>query len=291
MLNAAEHFVQQEIKEHDGLMNDVKTAMQSISEYASTHYSYTLKSGEVKEFTSKNKRLQEWSPDKGTIYEVVLGIFTTVLLEKRMTYQSLIGMQANKIKVVHPLDRAKIVAECIALVDKNTELIDIQRNGAFEYTTITTKFSLSHLPPEPDRHPVYLDPLPIREDNRDEGGVSLILGVYQNHHDGDICLDHINRMNQMPLSLNKEFLRKYSEEPKKPWRTKEQEDQWHEYLQQCYAQYIQIARHGNVFYLNHCPDKRGRTYAEGYHLSTQGSSFKKAVIQFAQPELVEGYDG
>jgi DNA-directed RNA polymerase len=45
---------------------------------------------------------------------------------------------------------------------------------------------------------------------------------------------------------------------------------------------------GNRFYLTHRYDKRGRTYAQGYHVNTQGNCWNKAVIELADEEVVEG---
>jgi len=45
---------------------------------------------------------------------------------------------------------------------------------------------------------------------------------------------------------------------------------------------------GNEFYLTNKVDKRGRIYSQGYHINTQGTSFKKAMIDLAHEELVTG---
>ena len=48
--------------------------------------------------------------------------------------------------------------------------------------------------------------------------------------------------------------------------------------------------HGNKFWLQNKVDKRGRIYTSGYHISPQGSSFKKAMINLANKEIVTGLD-
>jgi DNA-directed RNA polymerase len=45
---------------------------------------------------------------------------------------------------------------------------------------------------------------------------------------------------------------------------------------------------GNEIYLTNKVDKRGRIYAQGYHITTQGTSFKKAMLELAHEELVTG---
>ena len=49
-----------------------------------------------------------------------------------------------------------------------------------------------------------------------------------------------------------------------------------------------LAKQGNQFYLTHKVDKRLRLYAQGYHVTTQGSPFKKASIELHKEEIVNG---
>lgn len=116
---------------------------------------------------------------------------------------------------------------------------------------------------------------------------SLILGN-GNHHNGDICLDVLNKKNSTPLKLCVEFISKYEEEPNKDFETPEQREQWSNFKRQSYEFYTLMAQQGNKFYLTHKVDKRGRIYAQGYHISTQSTSFKKAIIELFQEEVVEG---
>ena len=43
---------------------------------------------------------------------------------------------------------------------------------------------------------------------------------------------------------------------------------------------------GDRFWLTHKYDKRGRTYAQGYHVNYQGNAWNKAVVEFAEKEIV-----
>lgn len=117
---------------------------------------------------------------------------------------------------------------------------------------------------------------------------SLILGN-GNHHNGDICLDVLNKKNGTPLKLCVEFISKYEEESNKDFETPEQREQWSNFKRQSYEFYTLMAQQGNKFYLTHKVDKRGRIYAQGYHISTMGTSFKKASIELYEEEVVEGY--
>lgn len=116
---------------------------------------------------------------------------------------------------------------------------------------------------------------------------SVILGS-GNHHNGDVCLDVLNIMNSTELSLCIPFLDAYEETPSKPLETPEQQDQWKAFKEQSRVFYALMIEQGNRFYLTHNWDKRGRLYARGYHISTQGAPYKKASIELAKKEVVEG---
>lgn len=116
---------------------------------------------------------------------------------------------------------------------------------------------------------------------------SLILGS-GNHHDGQICLDVLNTINNVALKLDTDFLSTVEEEPTFALDTPEKVDQWAGFKKQSYAFYLLMATNGNVFHLCNKVDKRGRTYVTGFHISTQGTAFKKASIELANEELVLG---
>lgn len=116
---------------------------------------------------------------------------------------------------------------------------------------------------------------------------SLLLGS-GNHHDGDLCLDVLNTISKVALQLDTAFLSQVEEEPTYALDTTEKVDQWQNFKRQSYHFYNLIATQGNKFFLNHKVDKRGRIYAHGYHINTQGTAFKKAMIEFAHETLVEG---
>ena len=98
----------------------------------------------------------------------------------------------------------------------------------------------------------------------------------------------MNTMNKVALKLDTEFLCKVEEEPTFDLDTQDKLDQWNKFKEQSYMMYSLLASQGNQFYLNHKVDKRGRIYSVGYHLNPQGAAFKKASLEFANAELVEG---
>ena len=116
---------------------------------------------------------------------------------------------------------------------------------------------------------------------------SLILGN-GNHHDGDICLDVLNLVNKVPMRLDIDFLKTVTEEPTFELDTAEKVHQWAQFKKQSTELYVLMAEQGNEFYFTNKVDKRGRIYAQGYHITTQGTAFKKASLELAKEELVGG---
>lgn len=135
--------------------------------------------------------------------------------------------------------------------------------------------------------------------NRDTGYLatkgSMILKS-GNHHDDDICLDHINRVNSVALTINPDT----AEMVKNSWKNldKQKPDETKEEFQNRLAAFEKYDRNskevmehltcvGDRFWLTHKYDKRGRTYAQGYHVNPQGTAWNKAVVEFAEGEIAK----
>lgn len=114
---------------------------------------------------------------------------------------------------------------------------------------------------------------------------SLILGSKYNHHYMPLNLAVLNLFNKVPFSIRENFVRTVEELPEKQLKG----DDLREFMRMKKAS-IEIAalmvKSGNKFYFEHKPCKRGRVYAQGYHLNPQGSSFKKAVLKLAIKEMI-----
>lgn len=241
--------------------------------------------GKGEPFISKNNRLAQWKPSHEELYRLVLEVFTTTLTHDYLTYQAIVGMHCNRIPIDNMLDQIKTMAEVIAMLCI-ADLIDIIRSPG-EYHRIVPRLKLEGIPFVDKHGTVYHRPQPVKSNYDPEQG-SMLLGGRLNHHEDKICLDYINKMNSIPMVLNKEFLLKYPEEPKKESTvdTPEKKELWDVYTNQCRKKYAHALVCSNKLYLNHKPDTRGRMYAVGYYISSQGSSYKKAALQFAKKEYL-----
>ncbi len=144
--------------------------------------------------------------------------------------------------------------------------------------------------------PMVAEPLTLTHNKMTgylSGKGSIILR--NNHHDGDVCLDHLNRMNRIKFKIDFDTAKMI----RNKWRNldKPKEGETHEEFQdrrRAFEKYDRTARDvleilnaaGNEFHLTHRPDKRGRTYCQGYHVSYQGATWNKAVINFTEEEVV-----
>lgn len=117
----------------------------------------------------------------------------------------------------------------------------------------------------------------------------------RNHTEDDVCLDHLNRMNSIALTLNTDTARMVQNS----WRNldKRKPGETHQDLmdrKKAFNKYDRVSREviesldlmSKEFWLTHRYDKRGRTYCQGWHVTYQGTDWNKAVIEFAKKELV-----
>lgn len=142
--------------------------------------------------------------------------------------------------------------------------------------------------------PMIVQPNQVK-DNRDTGYQTIKNSIVLKNHDvqGDRCLDHINRMNKIPLTINASvaaFIEnswRHLDKPK-PDETMEDFQQRrkafdkYDRVSKDVIQAIMAAR--DRFWLTHKYDFRGRTYSQGYHINYQGADWNKACIEFADKE-------
>lgn len=184
------------------------------------------------------------------------------------------------------------IAEITAVLC-DTDLFDLTQANRFGSWHIISNITLSLQLQEYIANCAYLPPLVHKpkklRHNRDTpyltiGQDSVILN--KGHHNDDVCLDVLDSKNSVALSLDLEFLSKVEEESNSDLDTPEKQTMWLNQKRQSHEFYLLMAGQGNKFYLHHKYDKRGRIYACGYHISSQGSPYKKAMIEFANKQLV-----
>ena len=243
-------------------------------------------------YESKKKRLEQLQ--NLDIRALVMDIFVGIAyFLKPELFTSVTAQLAARLKFSDRVDAITTVAELVAVLCQ-TDAYDINKPSKQASLVLESRMDLPEALVDFILNSKYLPPMvcqPLELTHNFSSGYlthndSLILGS-GNHHDGDLCLDVLNIMNSVPLKVDTEFLCTVEEVPTFELVTQDQIDQWNDFKQQSYTFYKLMVDCGNRFYFNHKVDKRGRIYTSGYHLSTQGTSFKKASLEFADEELVD----
>jgi hypothetical protein len=144
--------------------------------------------------------------------------------------------------------------------------------------------------------PMLVEPKEVKE-NRDSGYLTTKSSIIlkHNHTEDDVCLDHINRMNRVPLTINHQTSwmvdnhwegldHKKDDETVEDYALRVQA--FRKYTATSYDIMEHLAVADDRFYLTNKYDKRGRTYSQGYHVNPQGADWNKSVIELADKELI-----
>lgn len=246
----------------------------------------------AKEFTDcSDFNFTQHMTDKGINTKFGIDLLVQMALHKRCSFETLYGLLRNHF--TDPQATADEILKC-ALAD----LVN-WHPGTRQFIVI---FDITaDVQEEIDRFqyplPMVVQPNILRE-NTDSGYLrgkqSVILK--DNHHDNDVCLDHLNRCNAVKYSIDMRVVGMV----KNRWRNLDKakagetrED--FEKRKRAFEKYDRTAHdvmgllisEGNEFYFTHRYDKRGRTYCCGHHANYQGTPWNKAVLTFAEKELVE----
>lgn len=274
--------IRREIEASPKMMLKVEQGVSLVNQYIKGQY-----------YDSKMKRVAQLvgMDVEALVMDIFIGIAYCL---KPDLFTSVSAQMASRLKFSDQTAAITTVAELMAVLCQ-TDAFDITKENKQASLMVVTRIPLSDelkqfIETSQFLPPMVCEPLELTH-NYSSGYLthndSLILGS-GNHHDGDICLDTLNIMNRVALKLDVEFLCKVEEKPTFELESQDQIDQWQRFKKQSYMFYDLMVQQGNHFYLNHKIDKRGRAYAHGYHISTQGTAFKKAMLEFADEELVEG---
>ena len=145
--------------------------------------------------------------------------------------------------------------------------------------------------------PMIIEPKELKS-NEDTGyftSRNSVILKHNNHHNDDVCLDHLNRVNKIKFKINyttANMIQNKWRNLDKP-KPGEERSEYNKRVK-AFEKYDRTARDvmthlavaDNEFYLTHKYDKRGRTYCQGYHCNYQGATWNKAVLEFAKQEIV-----
>ena len=253
------------------------------------------------------------------IYEIFVSIAYCL---KPELFTSVTSRIASKLGFSDRREGILTMAEMIAVLC-NTDAFDINKASTYSSLMLVSRLPLPEELIKFIEQSEYLPPMvcvPLELTHNFSSGylshtdsVILSRGGNANHHKGNVCLDVLNKVNQVALTLDVDFLRTVEEESTiddpanveklrmsvtKDGRLRTEDEvqetlrqqhvNWNNFKSKSAQIYMLMYETGNQFYLTHKVDKRGRIYAQGYHINTQGSSYKKASIELAKKEVVEG---
>lgn len=222
-----------------------------------------------------------------------LNLLVQMALHKRTTLPTIIGILRYHFTTLQECADNVVKALYAGLMDwdgnKNHLVVKYSISDAVQAELDKFQFPLPMVVP-----PAHL------YDNRDTGYLtepvkrgSLLLK--DNHHNGDICLDHLNLVNKTKFTINYDTAHMVKNKWKNLDRIKDGETRFEynkrvkafdKYNRSAYDVIDFILKEGNEFYLTHRYDKRGRTYCQGYHINYQGTEWNKACVELADKELV-----
>lgn len=251
--------------------------------------------------------------------QLVMSLYTGfAYITKPHLFTSVTGMLASRLGFDDKRAAIQTIAEvCAVLCHTDAcEIFKLERQSSL---MLVGTLDITERTRDAIARSQYLPPMVCKPNvlkgNYDSGyltlrGESLVLGR-GNHHDGELCIDVLNRMNQVPLKLDTEFLKAVEEEPAREYtiegiiekRAKKGEAisegqakaiqaemlaDFKDFKRQSIDVYLLMHKMDNKFYLTHKVDKRGRIYTQGYHINTQGAAFKKACVELFHEEVVTG---
>lgn len=147
--------------------------------------------------------------------------------------------------------------------------------------------------------PMVVEPRKLKC-NRDTGylvsGAKASVILKDNHTEDDVCLDHLNRVNRVKLTLDidtalmvenkwKDIDKRKSGETAEKFEKRKRA--FVKYNKHALKVFDKLLEEGNEFYMTHRYDKRGRTYCQGYYVNPQGNEWNKATVAFANQEVVQ----
>jgi hypothetical protein len=231
---------------------------------------------------------KEIDPDFG------MDLLIQMVLHKRTTLSTMVGILR---KHFEPHPKASQMATDMLLKAIDAELVDWH-----DLTKqLVVLFNISdEVQADLDLYqfplPMVVHPLKVKT-NRETGYYlsknSLILR--KNHHEEDICLDHINRVNDIKFTINYDTAHMVRNQWRNMDKPKEGESRadfqrrlkaFEKYDRSSKEVIEKLLQYGNEFWLTHKYDKRGRVYCQGYHINYQGAPWNKAVIELADKEVV-----
>lgn len=242
------------------------------------------------EFITSELGFEQYFHEYGIEVDFGYAVLTQMALHKRCSVPTLLGC------VAHVLDDAQASARMLE-VCVEADLLDYHE----DLDVLIVKYQIAdEVQRELDQFqfPLPMIIKPVKLDNNSMTGYLNSKGsviLKKNHHEDDVALDHINRVNRVQYVLNMHVVNFISNKWKGLDKRKDGETlqvfnrrkkSFEKYDSTCKQVFEILNQESKIFYLTHRYDKRGRVYCMGHHVNYQGNDWNKACVEFAQKELV-----
>ena len=275
-------YIKQAINDSEDIQSKVDLGVSLLQSWLEKDY-----------YKSKNKRLEQLKTLD--LRQLVTDMFVGIAyIQQPQLFVSVTSQLAAKLNFADHRAAILTVAEITAVICE-TDAFDITKDSPEASLMLISRLTLPKAILEAIERSMYQPPMVCQPEDIQSNfespyltfNDSQILGK-KNSHEGDICLDVINIQNKIELELDTEFLCNVEEVPNHALDTYEKLQQWQTFKDQSYGLYHLLVKQGNSFYLTNKVDKRGRLYSQGYHVTSQGTCFKKAMLELKNKETVTG---
>ena len=296
-------IILEELNDEEWFIEEVEKGVKLIQDWLSQEY-----------YQSKQDRLALLKNIKS-----IKGLIEYYFAQSTQFYQNMPLVSAGAM-LAHKLDHLyskpdviKTTVEMLAVL-LPCNIYEVYRNDKQQYCisstielcsdTLDKLNKLMYLPPMVGK-PKKLtknNSSPLKTIKRD----SLILGYKENYHEDNIGLDVLNILNQTKLAIDFDFINMVKEEPDPinmlphylNGGDKSFEDigdiqpekldtaLWELYIEQRDFTY-DLLKEFDYIRMTYKVGKRGRVYAQGYHINPQGDSYHKAMISLYDKEIIE----
>jgi len=276
------------------IITQFEKAIKYIQSYYNTEYWNTKQ--------SKINHCKLFISPAEAVMEVLIA--TLPYWEKPTMMQNIAAQLGNKLGYEDIFDAVEIASDLITCVAE-ADLIDITKIVP-EGKDVATLHIQSAIKMEDSllaRISIMQYPLPLLVEpkeitNNTEGCYftfkkNVILGLHFNQHNDPLAYDIMNITQNIPLSIDLDILEvnddlrhkdiDEDEEAKKKFKILTSFKQFDTEVDTVVREMVE---QGNKFYLGFYPDKRGRMYCQGYHISYQGNGYQKAMINFNKQQLI-----
>lgn len=234
---------------------------------------------------------------------VIWNILSTVILDGQITLQGIMGMYFEQIDVAMAFRKGRVLEPFIEAVLVNP-LVSFKRVG--KYLSLVREGELKL---DITNYAYVLPPLmvePVVTNGKagyDTIPFHVITGGKLKQHGGEVCLDHINRLNAVQYTVDNRIFSftqpKFNAEPKylekiaryeSELEVNNRRKQFNLWLQELPEKLAVLRNTGNTFYYKHRYCIRGRSYLKAWHLDFIGNKFIRALVNTTDAEAIEGAD-